>query len=149
VTTFGKILVAIDFDDASLRALDYAMVMAKAFSASLTLVHVYDTTVVVASAVDIPIVVAPAGTDDAIARGEEARRGLAEIARTRGLEHATLLARPGKAADEVLACAAELGSDLIVVGAHRRNAISRLLLGSVAQAITQRAQVPVLSVRAP
>lgn len=40
------------------------------------------------------------------------------------------------------------GADLIVIGTHGRSGISRLLLGSVAEAVARGSSVPVLLVRA-
>jgi nucleotide-binding universal stress UspA family protein len=57
---------------------------------------------------------------------------------------ASLLTREGKAAEEILACAAERAADLIAMSTHGRTGMSRLLIGSVAEAVLRRAQVPVL-----
>lgn len=56
--------------------------------------------------------------------------------------------RVGAASDEVVAAAAKLDADLIVVGTHGRTGVRRLLLGSVAEAIVRKAGCGVLVVRA-
>jgi nucleotide-binding universal stress UspA family protein len=49
--------------------------------------------------------------------------------------------------EEIAALATELQADLVVVGTHGRRGLSRLLLGSVAEAIVRLAPCPVLVVR--
>lgn len=53
-------------------------------------------------------------------------------------------ARIGDPAPEILRLADEVRADLIVAGTHGRTGLQRLLLGSVAEAITRRASCPVL-----
>ncbi|HEY1533215.1 MAG TPA: universal stress protein [Polyangiaceae bacterium] len=48
---------------------------------------------------------------------------------------------------EIAQLAADLGADLVVVGAHGRSSTARLLLGSVAHAVVTSAPCPVLVVR--
>ena len=50
-------------------------------------------------------------------------------------------------AEEIVQTAADLEADLIVVGTHGRRGISRLLLGSVAEAVVRLAPCPVFVVR--
>ena len=54
----------------------------------------------------------------------------------------------GDAAQEITRFASEHDVDLIVIGSHGRTGLSRMLMGSVAEAVMRRAPVPVLSVRA-
>lgn len=55
--------------------------------------------------------------------------------------------RAAEVADAVAALAEELEADLIIVGTHGRRAVSRLVLGSVAEVVTRLAPCPVLVVR--
>jgi nucleotide-binding universal stress UspA family protein len=48
---------------------------------------------------------------------------------------------------EIVACADELGAELIVVGTHGRTGLSRLALGSVAERVVRGASCSVLTVR--
>jgi nucleotide-binding universal stress UspA family protein len=50
-------------------------------------------------------------------------------------------------AEEIAQTAADLDADLVVVGTHGRRGISRLLLGSVAEAVVRLAPCPVFVVR--
>jgi nucleotide-binding universal stress UspA family protein len=55
----------------------------------------------------------------------------------------------GDPAEEILRAAEEEGADLIVMGTHGRGGLSRLLMGSVAEAVMRKALCPVLTVRGP
>jgi nucleotide-binding universal stress UspA family protein len=55
----------------------------------------------------------------------------------------------GEPAQELSALAERVGADLVVVGARRRSALSRALLGSAARALVEQARVPVLVVPIP
>ena len=52
-----------------------------------------------------------------------------------------------KPAEEIVAVAAELGADLVVVGTHGRSGIGRVLLGSVAESVARSAPCPVIIAR--
>jgi nucleotide-binding universal stress UspA family protein len=53
----------------------------------------------------------------------------------------------GKPAREIVDYADDHEVDVIILGSHGRSGVSRVLLGSVAQAVVQRASVPVTVVR--
>jgi nucleotide-binding universal stress UspA family protein len=55
----------------------------------------------------------------------------------------------GDAAAGIVETAARFGADCIVVASHGRSGVRKLLLGSVAQAVLQRSDRPVLIVRPP
>jgi nucleotide-binding universal stress UspA family protein len=54
----------------------------------------------------------------------------------------------GDPVDELLRTAEATGADTIVIGNRGQNALSTLLLGSVAQGVTERSRLPVLVVHA-
>lgn len=56
--------------------------------------------------------------------------------------------REGSPAEEIVAAARELGCDLVVLGTHGRRGLEHLVLGSVAERVTQQSPVPVLVTRA-
>lgn len=77
------------------------------------------------------------------------RRELADLAKA--LERDVQLLpelRSGSAPREIVEYAARNAIDMIVVGAHGRTGLSRVLLGSVAEAVMRRAPCPVLVVPA-
>ena len=87
--------------------------------------------------------------DDVAARLKEAREYLASVAtdlRGHGVR-VTTEARHGDPVTELVAAARETGADLIAMTTHGRRGISRLLFGSVAEAVLRQAEVPVLMMR--
>ncbi|WP_256290090.1 universal stress protein [Halobellus inordinatus] len=62
----------------------------------------------------------------------------------RTVSTATRLGKPGR---EIVAYAEEHDADTIVLGSHGRALLTRVLLGSVAETVLQRAPMPVLIVR--
>ncbi|MEQ8786934.1 MAG: universal stress protein [Pirellulaceae bacterium] len=55
----------------------------------------------------------------------------------------------GEPATAITRLAEELSADLIVMATHGRTGLSRLVMGSVAEAIVRRASCPVLTVKEP
>jgi nucleotide-binding universal stress UspA family protein len=74
-------------------------------------------------------------------RASQAQNGVARLRRV--ISHLRLEAP----AEEIAQTAADLEADLVVVGTHGRRGISRLLLGSVAEAVVRLAPCPVFVVR--
>jgi len=121
------------------KAFDFALSQAKEFGAELILFHSYDTLVVAASE--------SAGIryyDYAAAARTEKRQlePLAEKAKAVGV-HCEIMARPGLAADQILAFLREREIDRVVMGTHSPGPIGKLLVGSVAEAVLRTARVPV------
>lgn len=55
----------------------------------------------------------------------------------------------GEPAGAIVRVAEEEEADMIVLGTHGRTGLSRLLMGSVAEAVVRRAKCPVLTYREP
>ena len=55
--------------------------------------------------------------------------------------------RRGEPVAEIVTAARETGADVIAMTAHGRSGFSRLLLGSVAEAVLRQAEAPVLMMR--
>lgn len=107
----------------------------------------------IAGPLDLEVVllrVLPAGElDDPHQRRVDAAEYLAPLAaelRGRGVRTNTVV-RHGEPATEILAAGVEDGADVIAMTTHGRSGLGRLLLGSVAEAVLRRAQVPVLLMR--
>jgi nucleotide-binding universal stress UspA family protein len=150
---FKKILCAIDFTPISEAVIDAGKDLARRYSADLHLVHVVE-------GVDISAVVS--GTDyrlpeqdiEAMERvGDKIRdvanARLAEMAAElseQGLrvEESTLLGEPF---DGIIEYAEARGIDLIIVGAHSKKPVKRLLIGSVSEKVTRKAHCSVLVLR--
>jgi nucleotide-binding universal stress UspA family protein len=138
-----RVVVPVDFSKYSLKALDYAVELARQFRAELHAVFVVETVYFGApgagTAVDAFIAAQKASAAAALLRLERryARR------RVR-LRTAVLSGAPAVAIRD--ACI-RLGADLIVIATHGRTGISHLLLGSVAEHMVRIAPCPVLTLR--
>jgi nucleotide-binding universal stress UspA family protein len=87
--------------------------------------------------------------DDVAARLNEAREDLAPMAadlRRRGVR-VTTDARYGEPVTEIVAAARETEAGIIAMTTHGRSGFSRLLFGSVAEAVLRQAEIPVLMMR--
>lgn len=139
-----KILVAIDFADATERLLQVAGNTAKTTGSTVYLVHVAEP--------NPDFVGYQAGPDvvrDQVAHEfREQHRMLqahADRMRSGGLEATALLVQ-GPTAKTLLAEAERLEIDLIVMGTHGRTAVMDILVGSVSHAVLRHTEIPVLLV---
>jgi nucleotide-binding universal stress UspA family protein len=138
-----RILVAIDFSDAADAAFDYAVALAKPLGARVVAMHAYE----------LPVYGFPSGA--LVASAEMASRimsgaqeGLDAACKARadrGVEISQVV-RQGIAWEEVHRVADETNADLIVIGTHGRQGLSRALLGSVAEKIIRTSTRPVLTI---
>lgn len=137
------ILVPVDFSEPSNLALSRAVDLAATLKASIHVLHAYEIPVL-----GFPdgVLVAPA--DWASRIGSAAQQALRDtVARFEGrmVPIASTLAQ-GDPRETILAQAAVLKADLIVMGTHGRRGLARALLGSVTQAVVRTSPVPVLVV---
>ena len=130
LTRFTRILAALDASQASRAAFDYALALSRQSGAELIVVHA------------VP-------RRRAIERDADERLAWTSRLRLRA-EHAQLpfsvRIRHGDPTDVVLHQARLLQPDVIVAGTHQRRGLDRLRIGSVAERIATRADVPVLLV---
>lgn len=63
------------------------------------------------------------------------------------LDKVAVYASEGHPSEQIVALAEELDADLIVMGTHSRTGLSRIMLGSVAEAVVRRAPCGVLVIR--
>ena len=117
------IVVGTDFSEAADRALDHAVLLAAGSRASVACVHVFEDAPGPLATNDDPTPRLLAEIADAVTRSGAQRMGV----------HVELIVRRGAPWEKLLNVAADLGADLIVVGAQgRRGLVHGLLLGSVA-----------------
>jgi nucleotide-binding universal stress UspA family protein len=144
---FHHIVAGIDFSEASLHALKYALSLAEEADAHLTVVRV----------VEIPRELAEWAT-----KSEE---GKAYVDRWQSLAstrlhdvvptdahvycHIEERVETGQPYRELLRVAAEQSAGLIVIGARGHGLLDRMFFGSTAQHVVRHAVCPVLTLRAP
>jgi nucleotide-binding universal stress UspA family protein len=144
---FHRIVAGIDFSDASLRALTYALSLAEEADAHLTLLRV----------VELPRELAEWASESEEGKGYVKR--WKELALTRlhdvvpndarvycHIEERVEIGQPYR---ELLRAAAEQSAGLIVIGAHGHGVLDRMFFGSTAQQMVRHTACPVLTLRAP
>lgn len=137
-----RLLVPIDFSDASGVALDHAQEIAHTYGASIDLLHV------------VPEPSAPAAygkrgvpfpTQEVLDRVE---KQLTTMARNDlGGEHVQVAARAGHIPTTILDYCDETDADLIVLATHGRTGLDRALLGSVTERVLRQSPQPVFVVK--
>ncbi|MBV8636586.1 MAG: universal stress protein [Candidatus Eremiobacteraeota bacterium] len=140
-----SILVAVDSSEAAQAALREATEIAKKFSARLVLVNIVDVTKLLTVAgyeTPYPVDAIELMRNDAKTILDEAMTTCTNCGIT-SIE----LTGEGDAVDEILNAAKDERVDMIALGTHGRQGLSRLFLGSVAEGVLRRADVPVLVVR--
>ena len=141
--TLKKILVPTDFSECSLKALRYAVALAKGHEAAITLLYVAPSTYVASEYGRFDY---PSFEADVRGIGEKQLAGLAADEVPAGLSAKTTV-RTGSPASEIVDLAKKLPADIIVISTHGRTGLKQVFLGSVAEHIVRHAPCPVLVVR--
>ena len=148
---YSNIVCAIDGSDLSTKALSQAIALAGKLGARLTAVTVTESSVVVAPGAEIMMVDTTNILSDLDkAKAESAKQTLAEASKlgeAAGLDIAVKHMPDLPAAEGIIACAKDIGADLIVMGSHGRRGLGRLLLGSQAAEVLAHANIPVLVIK--
>lgn len=137
-----RILVPVDFSDASETAVEHAAELAQTYEAQIELLHVVEeVTYPSAYGVD-PVYMPP---QDMIPRVEES---LGEIAQKKiGHEGVQISATVGYAPYTILDHIDDNDIDRVVIATHGRTGFNRMILGSVAERVIRRSSVPVFVVK--
>lgn len=135
-----NILYATDFQHDAKLALPYALSVARAYQSKIYVLHV----------VDLSPFSGP-GPTSALRAVEaqairEAKEAVLELSPLFGQIPNEVLIRKGDVWKEVSDVVAENAIDLIVLGTHGREGVSKVILGSVAERIFRRAPCPVLTI---
>ena len=135
-----KVLVPIDFGEASDEALIYGRHLAKTFSADLHVMHVAEN-----------LFFRPmANNPSAIQTGIGQRLAEQITTEDRRVLHAVaVMYTSDEPAEEIVQYAEHEQIDLIVMGTHGRQAMAHVLMGSVAEKVVRTAPCPVLTIRQP
>jgi nucleotide-binding universal stress UspA family protein len=141
-----RILCAVDFSDASLGALEYAVSLAEEADADLTLLHSIEVPPELREHIPVP---ADFDVDRYHAAAEAAC-----LERLRALVppsvqaycHVETVVQEGAAYRQILRLSAERSTDLIIMGVHGRGAVDVLVFGSNTARVIRAAPCPVLIV---
>lgn len=133
MSTYKHILFAADLAEESLDIAKRCVALAESFGAQLTLLHVIEP-------------VPTYGYIDFVQLEQPAKDALLKLGKSLGLPEDHCRVEYGSVKGETLAVAEELGVDLMVVGAHSRHGVMKLL-GSNASAIAHSAPCDVFILR--
>jgi len=148
MSVLNHLLAATDLSPSSLHAVDRGFMLAARMGARYTVVHALGLDAL-AQVRDLL-----GGDISGLSRdiSDEARGALTLItsdpARNAGVR-ADVRIEPGLAAAAVPSLAVSTGADLILVGAHGKGFLQRLLLGSTASRLLRKSRCPVLMVKEP
>ncbi len=141
--TIDRILCPVDLSDESKRAFDYALALGRRFEAEVRVVHVVD----MGAWIGLPV--------EGIAElADSARVSLREqldwwVARhLKGGAEVRSDLREGPVVHGIVAAAAEMRADVVVMGTHGRSGFERLALGSVTERVLRKSTCPVIVVPA-
>jgi nucleotide-binding universal stress UspA family protein len=135
------ILVPLDFEEASKKALDTALELASSLNADIVALHI--TRPPVARPGELPASFLERLTDETHTAAE---RELNELVNR--ISNLKTILRTGDPEDVILSAIDDLKPSLVIMGTHGRRGLRRLLLGSVAEHVLVRSPVPVMTVRA-
>lgn len=136
-----NILHPTDFSERSEFALNMASALARDYNANLIILHVAQSPVILFTEGIIP-----PSPDEHL---EEVRQQLSRVEPADPDVNVVHQLVEGNPASEILHVAEMMNVDLIVMGTHGRHGIKRLLMGSVAEYVMERAACPVLTVKTP
>jgi len=138
-----RILVGVDGSEPSLRATRLAAELASKTGAKLTLAYVILLPFYPPEAMYVPSVELDKAeqklADEVLQRASDSVRGLVPEVGTLKLQ--------GNVAESLVDAAQAEDIDMVVVGSRGRNAVTRVLLGSVADRVVHICKKPVLVVR--
>ena len=142
---FEKILVPTDFGPTSRHAFEYALALARQTGATLHLLHV------IAYPVEVPSWPEACRAEVTGSRQrlrDDAEREIAGFAALADEVKMTTEVVGGNPSRAIALAARHRNCQLIVMGAHGRDEVGHLVLGSVAERVTHTAPCPVLTVSA-
>lgn len=139
-----RILVPTDFSRPSVAALDAAIDFATLLHAEILLAHVCDHRAELVAARSRDTTELYRSLRASVEQELALQRHRAEAAGVL----VTTVVRDGKPAREILRLVTSREIDLVVMGTTGRHGARRFFLGSVAEGVTRRSDVPVVTVRA-
>lgn len=133
---YDAVLFPTDGSDGSATARDHAIELAADQGATLYVLYVVEPLAHVASVRRVVV-------EELTEFGAELVAEVAEAATERGVRAETAVIQ-GDPAATIVAHAAAVGADVIVMPTHGRSGVARAILGSVTEAVIRTGDVPVL-----
>lgn len=140
---YKHILLATDLSADTEKLAEHVKSLVGATQATISLVHVVEHTPIVYGGGEFSVPLDVNLEEALVANAEQA---LAHLGKQLQVPATQLYVETGSVKTAIVQCAERIGADLIVVGAHGRHGIERLL-GATANAILHAAKCDVLTVR--
>lgn len=150
---YAHILVAVDGSPASRTVTSHAYELASQLGARCTVLHVLDDVTIpfVNYGMEPYVNIEAVNPEVAEAQRTGAERLVADLARTAPddveVEAVVVEAAGRRIGESITVEARDRGVDLVVVGTHGHRGLSKVFVGSVADAVVRSADVPVTVVR--
>ena len=135
-----RVLVPVDFSEASEKAVRYGLSLAVELSASLVLEHIVPSPAALTYAFPMET---RAPTPEQMSEMRARLETLIDIDYRRSIPTECIV-KVGDVADELIAATAS--ADLTVMGTHGRRRFKRWILGSVTESLLRRIHIPILTV---
>jgi nucleotide-binding universal stress UspA family protein len=139
-------LVGLDGSEYSLKALEFAVDLAKKYHSQLVLVHVVLRQIYAINPPEAGILAGTAIVRELEAEGKAILAKGEEAAKAQGLPVEVRL-RQGVPAEELLRASVDEKADLLVLGSRGLSQVKAFLLGSVSDKVSHHAKCPTLIVR--
>jgi len=139
-------LVGLDGSEYSLKALEFAVDLAKKYHSQLVLVHVVLRQIYAINPPEAGILAGTAIVRELEAEGKAILAKGEETAKAQGLPVEVRL-RQGVPAEELLRASVDEKADLLVLGSRGLSQVKAFLLGSVSDKVSHHAKCPTLIVR--
>lgn len=143
---FQHLLIPLDGSPQAEAALPYALSLAEHCGAQLTLLQVVASSVEAEMQAELPGIEAQVIDRERRIAAGYLRQKETELA-ARGLRVAAVTLNHPSIPDAILAAVADVGAEAVVMSTHGLTGLSRLMLGSVAEQVVRRANVPVVLIR--
>ena len=146
VNAIGRILVPVDGSESSTQAIDFSIALAKRQGAEIAFCHSVDLTGAIASGANPYNVMDVTPIVETLEDESKAVLGAAAALAAAAGVPATTRELAGPPVGAVLDVLFERRFDAVVMGTHGRRGASRFFLGSTAEGVLRRADVPVFVV---
>jgi nucleotide-binding universal stress UspA family protein len=140
-----RILAPTDFGDGASSAIEYAKLLARRFGAAITLLHAAPPLTTFE-----PLPLGAISFVETLADESDLAEAALETYRADHLSEfpdCDVIVATSSPAEAIVGSSRSLNTDMIVMGTHGREGLSRALLGSVAESVIQQSDRPVLTVR--
>jgi nucleotide-binding universal stress UspA family protein len=143
---YRTVLVPLDGSHRAEAILPHVVEVARRFAAEVILLQVVEPLPKVISP-GVPVAIAlDVDVNEVMAAAQAYLAAIEERLRQQGIQ-ARSLVLCGKVVDQIIATANERQADLIAIASHGRGGLAQLFYGSVASALLQHANQPLLMVR--